>query len=481
MGKNLKKNPTPELKVDPTDELLETLIKDINLDESDLKSISEMNAEYAGSANENAETEIAKREVPDGLELTATVHTQALVMPGLKAAVEDDESMAHLLNNNFADENSKIETTNHLKAPKTPDQSDRELEFSSVQFNKLQKFQEGLQSTSEENSSEAIEIIDDGVMQVQDLEPSENLENFQDPEVLNQLNGKSEESAVAKPQPIPTAPGEFDSVSKVFSDYEKPVNEKTVALSSDNQSVFNTHLSISDKTVAVAGFSDRYDQNFDEKVKVSIGQIRTSPLSSWNKADSNLGIAHNMELAQDKIVSLEKENEALRQQNEELVAAAEIIKERADMLASEMNFLKNDRDSLDQSFKNELLILRNQLNRKDSEIQKASSKTEELESRLKFDMKKIRVRERELENRLELLRAEKNALVKSKDEMILDLRRKCDQFQLETESFRQKCIELNKVIESSQESVKRTTRALRLAMANLELQDEGKQLIKKAE
>jgi chromosome segregation ATPase len=186
-------------------------------------------------------------------------------------------------------------------------------------------------------------------------------------------------------------------------------------------------------------------------------------------------------LAQDKIVSLEKENEALRQQNEELVAAAEIIKERADMLASEMNFLKNDRDSLDQSFKNELLILRNQLNRKDSEIQKASSKTEELESRLKFDMKKIRVRERELENRLELLRAEKNALVKSKDEMILDLRRKCDQFQLETESFRQKCIELNKVIESSQESVKRTTRALRLAMANLELQDEGKQLIKKAE
>ena len=121
------------------------------------------------------------------------------------------------------------------------------------------------------------------------------------------------------------------------------------------------------------------------------------------------------------------------------------------------------------------------MTRKDAEIVKAQMKIEELESRMKFDLKKIRVRERELENRLELIRAEKNALVKTKDEQILDVRRKLDQVQLEVESYRQKCVELNKVIDTNQESFKRTTRALRLAMANLELQEENKPPLKKVD
>ncbi len=143
--------------------------------------------------------------------------------------------------------------------------------------------------------------------------------------------------------------------------------------------------------------------------------------------------------------------------------------------------MKHDRDSLEDSFKNEIVLLKNHLSKKDNELQKAQLKTDELESRLKFDMKKIRVRERELENRLELIRAEKNAIVKNKDEQILDLRRKMDVLQMEVESYRQKCVDLNKSLETNQESFKRTTRALRLAMANLELQEENKVPMKKAE
>jgi 4-diphosphocytidyl-2C-methyl-D-erythritol kinase len=56
-----------------------------------------------------------------------------------------------------------------------------------------------------------------------------------------------------------------------------------------------------------------------------------------------------------------------------------------------------------------------------------------------------------------------------------------DQVQLEVESYRQKCVELNKALDVNQDSFKRTTRALRLAMANLELQDENKIPLKKAD
>jgi hypothetical protein len=40
---------------------------------------------------------------------------------------------------------------------------------------------------------------------------------------------------------------------------------------------------------------------------------------------------------------------------------------------------------------------------------------------------------------------------------------------------------LNRVLDTNQDSFKRTTRALRLAMANLELQDENKIPLKKAD
>lgn len=241
----------------------------------------------------------------------------------------------------------------------------------------------------------------------------------------------------------------------------------------------------SEKTVAVAGYQVRREDNYDDRVKVSVGQQgRSTGYATWGasgSAESNLAHADNLRIAQEKILDLESENEKLRLQNEELMAASEIIKERSDLLSSQVSDYKNDRDGLEESFKNETVLLKNHLAKKDSELQKAILKADELESRLKFDMKKIRVRERELENRLELIRAEKNAIVKNKDEQILDLRRKMDVLQMEVDSYRQKCVELNKSIELNQESFKRTTRALRLAMANLELQEENKVPLKKAE
>ncbi len=258
-------------------------------------------------------------------------------------------------------------------------------------------------------------------------------------------------------------------------------SDKTVAIS-------RTQLSTAgyvagDRTVAVAGYSNRSTQSSEDNVKISVGQSggSSSGYGGWGSTDSNLAQAENLKMAQSKILELERENEKLRHQNEELISASEIIRERSDLLTAQVYEYKNDREDLESSFKNEMALIKSQLNRKDNELQKAQMKIDELDSRLKFDMKKIRIRERELENRLELIRAEKNALVRSKDEQILESRRKLDQLQLEVDSYRQKCVELNRVIETNQDSFKRTTRALRLAMANLELQEENKTPLKKVD
>lgn len=335
-------------------------------------------------------------------------------------------------------------------------------------------------------------------------EPAASTEPVAAKEEPSLFDNPSSEPVVASSEVIPQPPVNIPSGEPSLFGSSDPVpvpssnnfaalgvDEKTAAteIQSDNPELLKNFADIDngdgEKTVAVAGFSQRASEDYGDKVKVSVGQMRGNAFSSgyaaWGSADSNLAQAENLRIAQDKILDLERENEKLRSQNEELIAASEIVKERADLLTSQLHEFKADRDDLERSFKDETAILKSQIMRKDAEIVKAQMKIEELESRMKFDLKKIRVRERELENRLELIRAEKNALVKSKDEQILSVKRLQDQTQLEVESYRQKCVELNKVIDTNQESFKRTTRALRLAMANLELQEENKPPLKKVD
>lgn len=326
-------------------------------------------------------------------------------------------------------------------------------------------------------------------LSVEDNEDHSDVGNYEQNDDLKlEIFGINDSVPVEVPlvAPIEAPAAEATAVRTPLNDDDKTTAIPDIPTSQPTEKEFGSVVGDGEKTVAVAGYSQRATENLGgDKVKVSVGQMRGNALSSgyaaWGASDSHLGQFENLRIAQEKILDLEKENEKLRSQNEELIAASEIVKERADLLTSQIHEFKSDRDSLEQSFKNESGILKSQLVRKDAELVKAAVKIEELENRMKFDLKRIRVRERELENRLELIRAEKNALVKTKDEQILDLRRKLDQVQLEVESYRQKCVELNKVIDTNQESFKRTTRALRLAMANLELQEENKPALKKVD
>ena len=131
---------------------------------------------------------------------------------------------------------------------------------------------------------------------------------------------------------------------------------------------------------------------------------------------------------------------------------------------------KEKGDLADQS-RNEQLILKGNLQFKDAELSKAKAKLDDLDMRIKSDFRKIRVRERELENRLELVRGEKQALMRAKDEKILDLQRRLDQYKSELDLYRSKVQDLNKIMESQHDQMQKTVRALRIALVNLEHED----------
>lgn len=264
--------------------------------------------------------------------------------------------------------------------------------------------------------------------------------------------------------------------------------DKTVSIQQDLNATSSVVAGTdADKTVAVDGFANArlgVRKAPDVDVKVSIGNFRGNRGGSANvmtSVDASLAQAENLKLAQQRILELEKEVEGLRAENEELASAGEIIRSRTDDLTVRITELEKEKTEIQESAHSELLILKGNLQYKENEVAKARIKVEELETRLKSDFKKIRVRERELENRLELLRAEKSALVRSKDEYILEQKRKIDQLSQELDNYRKKCLELNKTIEANQDQVKRTERALRLALTNLEAKEENLVPLKKAE
>lgn len=274
------------------------------------------------------------------------------------------------------------------------------------------------------------------------------------------------------------------------------IEEKTVSIQQEVES-FNNRMPTQDQvkasdvdnTVAVEGFAHSRDskarKSADYEVKVSVGNYRGSSRSGsanvMTSVDASLAQADNLRLAQHRILELEKEVEHLRAENEELASAGDIIRSRSDELGARISIAEKEKIEAQESAQSEILVLKSHLQYKENEVAKARLKIDELETRLKSDFKKIRVRERELENRLELLRAEKSALVRSKDEYILDQKRKVDQLSQELDNYRRKCLELNKTLEANQDQFKRTERALRLALSNLEVKEENLTPLKKAE
>ena len=211
-----------------------------------------------------------------------------------------------------------------------------------------------------------------------------------------------------------------------------------------------------------------------EKVDMDLFNVSSpyqSPTRPMSPTESKLAESENLRIAKNKISELQKENEKLTIENEELAAAAETFRNKVDKLEGQAQNYEIKYRDLNDNVKGEKEILLNSIADKDKELQKVRQKASELENRLQMGLRKIKVRERELENRLELVKLEGKALIKSKDEMILNLKRQLDKVNLEIESLRNRIQESNKYITQKQDVLRKTVKTLRLALSLLEAED----------
>ena len=152
-----------------------------------------------------------------------------------------------------------------------------------------------------------------------------------------------------------------------------------------------------------------------DNVRQSVG--RFAPVRSGGvigPAEASLAQSENLRIAQQRILELEKVIERLRGENEKLVTAGEMIRKKADELLAKSETMEGKYNLDVSSLNEEKDILKKSISAKDNEIDKLKTQLDEMELRLNTTLQKIRVRERELENRLELVKMESSALVRNK-------------------------------------------------------------------
>jgi hypothetical protein len=287
-------------------------------------------------------------------------------------------------------------------------------------------------------------------------------EGLESKEAIFQVKDSKESNAT--PSEAKSAIGEKTAI---VAEQNYPSSEASTPQASDSE------IDISDRTVVVGSSRVHGSEPVEEKVSFGVARPSTKSLHSPTASaiDSQLQQAENLRMAQERLTQLEKELEKLRAENEQLSSTNEVAKEKTDELAKKLDEIEREKSGLADQYRSEIEIYRDGANSKDTEILKLRQKVDELENRLRQDLRKIRVRERELENRLELAKMEKDALIKAKDESILELKRKLDQVTHELDNYRHRVSDLNNKIENNHEQLSRTVRALRLALTNLEVSD----------
>lgn len=233
------------------------------------------------------------------------------------------------------------------------------------------------------------------------------------------------------------------------------------------------------KSNTVAPTSDLTQPNAGGRLGSPLGQIRSAfgdaqgglanPSSlPGQQSKVQLEQAEKLGLAQNRILDLEREIERLRRENEDLISTKSFAKQRLDELTDKLRASERQRVEQESQAKMEVNMLKDVVMEKNRELSRQKTKMDEMDGRLHNDLKKIRFRERELENQLEISRLEKVAIDRAKNGKILELERELDEKRSGLDEYQKRVKDLENQINGLQDQIARGVRTLRLALGNLE-------------
>jgi len=165
---------------------------------------------------------------------------------------------------------------------------------------------------------------------------------------------------------------------------------------------------------------------------------------------------------------LEKANLRIR----DLLTDMETLRSTEDAIRRELRSFKSQHDEEVLKLKSDYEERLKKGGQYESQVEDLIKKRDQWRERVKEELKRIKLKERELENRSELLKRDMQALLDSKDKHALELKRKNDALELEMESLEEKLLQSSRKIGSVESKKRRLIETMKLAQNLLETIDE---------
>lgn len=160
--------------------------------------------------------------------------------------------------------------------------------------------------------------------------------------------------------------------------------------------------------------------------------------------------------------------EAHTRKNRELLSELESVKRRDEHQRTELRELKDRHHDEIARLKNDFEERLRQSGNYEEAAEDLVKKREEWREKLREDLKRIKLKERELETKYELLKRDTQALLDSKDKHLLELKKKNDALELELETLEDRLRKNSSVMGSIESKKRRLIETMKLAIGLLE-------------
>ncbi len=238
------------------------------------------------------------------------------------------------------------------------------------------------------------------------------LEGLNDSITDEQAHSKDDQSEKKIEHLINEAVDQLTTSEDLFSNNKASAREEKESSSNSQSKTKDKSHSAQD---AVYLYSDNHSIDFKKEIPESI-----------SKDSFVLTLSNHVTIAEKRIKELEADNNHLRFDNNKLLLAGETLQSSYDQLFDEHHTMKENYDEDRNSLFDQKKALEQAMAVQSAEIRNLRMKINTLEKHLNRDVQKIRIRERDLENRLQFKQKELDTIVREKDEDLISMKREVD-------------------------------------------------------
>jgi TolA-binding protein len=172
--------------------------------------------------------------------------------------------------------------------------------------------------------------------------------------------------------------------------------------------------------------------------------------------------------AKEELGKAEQSIKSLNMQVEDFVHQLDDRNQRIETLEKELMHAGKSKESEIEQLRFELKSKIDRTKFLEDQLSTSAIQYEKLRDRVRQDIRKIRVREKELENKLEILKKDSETLIAARESKILELKRKIDLLEFNYDTLQDQNVADKANVSEAHEKIAKVVKVLKLAMGIIE-------------